>query len=201
MKKLFTTLLTIVTIVMASSAFAMVKEHQATLGGVSQNMSIEQVEAALGKNYTRTKLAKNRYSLIFANGFYVEMTGNMVTYMEVDRNNGVATYDGLHVGSTMGQVEDALGRADHQEGNFHIYRASGQKDIAFIYNGDKVGAIYSGISFEDEEKIRKEEENKSRAKNRIDVGDEIVIRTRQAREIYWNLRDIFHHHRYRGYRW
>jgi len=200
-----TLIFTIILTAMTVTGFAMVQERQAYLGGISQEMTLAQVESILGKNYTRTKLARNHYSMVYTNGFYIEITGDIVTYMETDRNNGIETYDGLHVGSTMAQVEDVLGRADHEEGNFHLYRASGKKDIAFVYTNDKkVASIYSGISYEDEENIRKEEMKKSRAKQRVDIGDEIVIRTRQMREAYWNLKDVFNHHgrRYhRGWRW
>ena len=200
MKNIVKTIMVVALVLLTNTSFAMIKERQANIGGLCQGMSIEQVENTLGKNYTRTNQARNRYSLIYPNGPYVEITGNMVTYIEVARNNGVETYDGLHVGSTMGEVEDTLGRADYEDGNFHLYRASGKKDIAFAYTKDNVVAtIYSGISYEDEEAVRKEEENNKR--ERIDVGDEIVIRTRQLREAYWNLRDVFNHGGYRPWGW
>lgn len=194
MKKLLLLIAAVITFATSSVSYAMVKENQAYINGICQEMTVQQVEETLGKGYTRTNLAKNRYSLLYPGGFYVEITGNIVTYIENDRNNGVTTRDGLHVGSTMAEVEDALGRADFEEGNFHIYRASGKKDIAFVYTNDKkVATIYSGMSYEDEENIRKEDLKKSRAKNKIDIGDEIVIRTRQMREAYWNLKSVFNH--------
>lgn len=185
-----------------ASCFAMVKEHQANIGEIYQGMTAEQVVAVQRFDYNRTNLARNRYGLTFKNGLYVEFTGNAVSYIEVPNNCGVKTADSLHVGSTMGRVEDALGRADYIEGNYHIYQASGQKDIAFVYDKDqKVAMIYSGLSYEDEEKARKkEEEIKIKKKSNRDVGNDMERASRQARNIYWNLRDIFGHHR-GGWRW
>lgn len=193
-----TIITTVLLVLITTTASAMVKEQQAYLGGICQGMTIKEVQLALGKDYEKTKLDNNRYAYRYANGFYVETAGNIVTYFENDKDNGIETVDKLHVGSTMGQVEDALGEADHKAGNYHIYKASGEKDIVFIYNVDKkVADIHSGTSYEDEQNIKKEEENEKRSRNRIDVGDEIVIRTRQMREAYWNLRDVFNHGRHR----
>lgn len=203
MKSIKTILTTIVlTFAISASAFAMVKEHQANIGDIHQGMTEKQVIAVQGKDFIRTNLARNRYSLTFKNNLYVEFTGNIVSYIEVLKSRNVLTADSLHVGSTMGQVEDALGRADYVEGNYHIYQASGKKDIAFVYDKDLiVTMMYSGLSYEDEEKNRKKEEEAKHSKRyKKDIGKDIENGTRQARNIYWNLRDIFGR-RHGGWRW
>lgn len=189
--------------VSGTTGYAMVREAQASIDGVSQNMTYEQVKNLHGENYTRTNLARNRYAIEYKNGLYVEFTGNAVSYIQAENNRKLCSYDGLHVGSSLGQVEDALGRADTIQGNYHLYQASGKKDIGFVYNKDNtVVLMYSGLSYEDEENIRRENEkikNKNNNRRRRDIGAEIERGSRQLRNIYWNLRSI-HKHR-GGYGW
>lgn len=201
MRKITSILFAIMVMVSATS-YAMVKEAQATIGGVAQYMTSREVVNTQGNPTLRTNLARNRYALEFKSGMYVEFTGDSVSYIEAKTRN-ILTEDGLHVGSTLGNVEDQLGRADMEEGNFHIYQASGKKDIAFVYDkNNKVQLIYSGLSYEDEEHL-KQAGNKNNDKNKVrkDVGRDIELASYRLRNIYWNLRSVFDRKHNRNWGW
>lgn len=190
--------------VAGNTGYAMVKEAQASIDGVSQKMTFEEVKKSHGEAFTRTNLARNRFGIEYKSGLYIEFTGNAVSYIEVSRNKRLCSHDGLHVGSSLGSVEDALGRADTIQGNFHLYQASNKKDLGFVYNKDNtVVMMYSGLSYEDEENIRRENE-KIKSKNnrpRRDIGSEIERGSRQLRNTYWNLKSVFNHGKYRHWGW
>lgn len=206
MKKLLYIIVTLLVTCYACSGYAMVQERQASIANISQQMSLEDVHRAHGDSYTRISLARNRFGVQYNDGLYVEFTGNAVSYIEVNKNKNLTTYDGLHVGSTMGNVEDALGRADYIDGNFHVYQASGKKDIAFVYDkGNKVVLIYSGLSYEDEENIRKNKDKDKKTNNGNPVRDPLrnyEIASYRLRNIYWNLKSVFNHHGHcNGWNW
>lgn len=206
MKKLLYIVMTLLVTCYAFSAHAMIKERQASIANICQQMTLDEVHNVHGDSYTRISLARNRFGVQYRDGLYVEFTGNAVSYIEVNKNDNLVTYDGLHIGSTMGNVEDALGRADYIDGNYHVYQASGKKDLAFVYDkNNKVALIYSGLSYEDEENIKNNKNKEKKNNNGNVVRDPLrnyEIASYRIRNIYWNLKSVFNHHgRCGGWRW
>lgn len=177
-----------------TDAYAMLRADQGKIASLNVGMTARGMEAMRNtcgiQEYEKEKIGKNRYAYRYFDGVYVETVGNEVNYIATEKDHA-ATFDGLKVNQSLQDVEDRLGRADKVEGNLHIYYVSGENELCFIYDKNKiVRRIFSGTSYEE----IKQKEKKDR-KNKTDVGDEIQRRTRQVRDIFWTAEGIFGRHR------
>lgn len=108
-------LITMLLLSFASIAFAKISDEHFAIGGIYVGQSISQVKAIYGEpvktngfqDFRIFEYAKNdtRFTIRFKN--------NIVDSVNVAGNNGIATADGIKVGSTKDELLKTYGQADY----------------------------------------------------------------------------------------
>ena len=110
-------LITMLLLSFASIAFAKISDEHFAIGGIYVGQSISQVKAIYGEpvktdvfqDYKYCKYAKNDTK------FNIRFKSNIVDYVYVEGNNGIATVDGIKVGSAKEDIIKTYGQPDFHE--------------------------------------------------------------------------------------
>ena len=151
-------LITMLLLSFASIAFAKISDEHFAIGGIYVGQSISQVKAIYGEpvktngfqDFKIFEYAKNDTE------FNIGFKSNIVDYVSVAGNNGIATADGIKVGSAKEDIIKTYGQPDfherggrnktHPDSEFIIYFPTSGRNIRLDFEVRYGKVLNFGIS-------------------------------------------------------
>ena len=116
MKKLFYLVLMLVIIFCFSVCQASISDDKMNAGGVSIGQSISEVKSKLGKPVSVEKYGEGNIAYNYVDDktcFRIYFYHRLVNMIKVSGDNGIATSDGIKIGTPMNEVIKILGEPDY----------------------------------------------------------------------------------------
>ena len=144
MKKIL--ILSILLLLSAATANARIADERIALGGVYVGQSVSEVDAIYGKPADISR-SKANVAVMYYNyrnngtNFHISFLNNIVTDVNVEGNNGIATPDGIKVGTPKEEVLKILGSPDGYE------KGAQTPDHAFLWY-NRASGNFGNLFFE-----------------------------------------------------